>query len=299
MEPVLRIDARHACADVSDDFARGIWQRIETINAVVYFDDAPIEAAKAVGSDGFWMTYFGLRAAPFGAVTPAVVDATFFNFEPQFVRRWVPEVWARSEPSAWLDVRRIAVSRALRRHDAAALQTATRSFPTLRAVIEGASAPGRPLFAANRDVDAGDDDAAQLWQACTTIREHRGDGHVAALTAAGLDGIEAHVLIAIERGTPSEMLQRSRGWTDGHWSAALARLAGRGLVSDGRLTKAGAVLRADVEATTDRLAAAPFTGLDHAGRQRLLDQLTPLAVTISRSGVLRYPNPMSLPQLDN
>jgi hypothetical protein len=35
---------------------------------------------------------------------------------------------------------------------------------------------------------------ARLWQACTTLREHRGDGHVAACVAAGLSGLDAHVV---------------------------------------------------------------------------------------------------------
>jgi hypothetical protein len=29
-----------------------------------------------------------------------------------------------------------------------------------------------------------------LWQAATSLREHRGDGHVAVLTAEGLNGFE-------------------------------------------------------------------------------------------------------------
>jgi hypothetical protein len=32
-----------------------------------------------------------------------------------------------------------------------------------------------------------------LWQAATVLREHRGDGHVAALVVEGLDGCQAHV----------------------------------------------------------------------------------------------------------
>ena len=42
---------------------------------------------------------------------------------------------------------------------------------------------------------AEDDGAlARLWQAATILREHRGDGHFAALTAAGTDGCEVLVL---------------------------------------------------------------------------------------------------------
>jgi hypothetical protein len=280
-------------------FARELWRRVETINAVVYFDDAPTDAAKALGADGFWMSYFGLRAAPLCAVAPSVVDATFFNFNPQFVRRWVPDVWARVTPSAWIDARRESVAVALRRHDADAIDAAVAALPALRRAIDAGSVAGRPLFAANREVDPGDDSVAQLWQACTTVREHRGDGHVAALTASGLDGLEANVLISLEQGTPAEMLQRSRGWTDEDWAAAVDRLTGRGLVTpEGGLTRAGIELRRTVEATTDLLAAAPFAGLDGAACQQLLDQLTPLATVITRAGVLRYPNPMGLPAFE-
>ena len=280
-------------------FARELWQRVETINAVVYFDDAPTDAAKGLGADGFWMSYFGLRAAPMGPVAPAVVEATFFNFSAAFVRRWVPSVWGAIDPSAWLDARPVAVGVALRRHDPRALEQALTALPELVDACDRAPAAGRPLFAANRDIDAGADPVAQLWQACTSLREHRGDGHVAALTAAGLDGLESHVLIALEHAAPTDMMQRSRGWTEADWDAAVERLAARGLVTaDRRLSQAGVAFRAEIESTTDRLASAPFDALDDAARRRLLDELTPLAAVIARSGVLRYPNPMSLPAFD-
>jgi hypothetical protein len=64
------------------------------------------------------------------------------------------------------------------------------------------------------------------------------------------------------------------------------------------LSQAGVAFRAEIESTTDRLASAPFDALDDAARRRLLDELTPLAAVIARSGVLRYPNPMSLPAFD-
>ena len=54
--------------------------------------------------------------------------------------------------------------------------------------------PGRVLGAANAGLPAADDDLGRLWQATTTLREHRGDGHFAAVLAAGLDGCEVLVL---------------------------------------------------------------------------------------------------------
>jgi hypothetical protein len=152
------------------------------------------------------------------------------------------------------------------------------------------------LFAANRALGLPDDPVAALWQVCTTLREHRGDGHVAALTAAGLDGIEAHVLIALERGSDPEDLQVTRGWTAGDWIDAVERCRSRGLVDHaGTLSALGRALREDVEATTDRLAMAAWEDRSEADLDRLVATLTPAAEAVSHSGVIRYPNPIGLP----
>ena len=53
-----------------------------------------------------------------------------------------------------------------------------------------------------------------LWQALTTLREHRGDGHNAALLQREVDGVGAHVLAAAAGRSSREWLQRARGWDD-------------------------------------------------------------------------------------
>src|SRR6266568_1974012 len=76
--------------------------------------------------------------------------------------------------------------------------------------------------------------AARLWHAATLLREHRGDGHFAALVAADIDGCEALVL-RTGADLAREQLQPVRGWTDEEWEQAAARLIGRGwLAEDGR-----------------------------------------------------------------
>ena len=94
----------------------------------------------------------------------------------------------------------------------------------------------------------------QLWQAATILREHRGDGHLAALLTAGLDPAESLVSFAAIGAASVERFE-SRGWSPEEWSAARARLAARGLVDerDGAATDAGRDLRRSVEEATDRL----------------------------------------------
>ncbi|WP_370745920.1 hypothetical protein [Streptomyces sp. LUP30] len=41
------------------------------------------------------------------------------------------------------------------------------------------------------------DPVARLWHSATVLREHRGDGHVAALVGARVSGTEAHLLDAL------------------------------------------------------------------------------------------------------
>lgn len=285
-------------ASERNDFARQLWLRIETLHAVTYFGEETPQATAALGVPGFWMSYFGLRAAPMGAVSSGVVEATFFNFAPQFVRRWVPEVWQVSPPGVLLVTRSQAAAATLQRV-ADGLGDATSANATLQSVVDRCVSAGRPLFAANRDLPLPDDPVGALWQLCTSLREHRGDGHVAALTAEGIDGLEAHVLITAESGGDPLDLQRTRGWSADDWAQAADRLSARGLVDrSSRLTDAGRHLRADIESTTDRLALAPLLDLNADDRCRLLDVLSPAAASVAASGVIRYPNPIGLPRLD-
>jgi hypothetical protein len=280
------------------DFARSLWLRIETLHAVTYFSEESVAAGRSAGMSGFWMGYFGFRAAPMGPVASPVVEATFFNFAPSFVARWVPQVWQRSSPESLVERRAEAAAATLSRLSPSIAELAATVNADLRQAVERCVAAGRPLFAANRAMGLPGDPVAALWQLCTSLREHRGDGHLAALTSAGLDGIEAHVLLALEQEQPPDDLQRARGWTEDDWNGAVRRCQDRGLVdSDGRLSAAGRSLRQQVETTTNRLAFAPWSDVVDSERQHLLAKLDIAAVAISRSGLIRYPNPIGLPSL--
>jgi uncharacterized protein YceH (UPF0502 family) len=276
--------------------AREFWERIETLHAVTYFASESIDAAKDAGLRGFWMGYFGCRAAPLGSVNPGAVEATFANFAPSMVRRSIPDAWTFARPEALVSVRASAAAAALRRLCPDIDKVAPRANEALAQVIERCDPLGRPMFAANRDIGVLDDPVAQLWQHCTTLREHRGDGHVMALAASSIGGCEAHQLLAAERHVPPELLRDNRGWSIEQWDHAARRLNHRGLLDGDQLTDAGRRLRAEIEATTDSLALAPLVGaLEDSGAAALIDLLTPSARAVAASGEIPFPNPMGLP----
>ena len=74
-----------------------------------------------------------------------------------------------------------------------------------------AGAGGRPLAAANADLPWPQEPHLVLWHAVNILREHRGDGHIAALLAAGLDPCEALVSFAAIGAAPEEVFA-SRCW---------------------------------------------------------------------------------------
>jgi hypothetical protein len=275
--------------------ARAWWQAIEPLHAVTYFAPESIEALRDTGLRGFWMGYFGARAAPLGAVTAPVVGAIFFNFHPSMVERAIPDAWAFAPLSSILSARRAGAAAALRRLVPEVEGRAPALAPWLDRVIAAADGSGRALFSANRRLEPGDDPVEGLWQACTSLREHRGDGHVAALATAGLDGCEALVLFAASEGLPGPLFRQSRGWSDDEWEAAELRLNARGLLADGGITPAGQALRRGVEETTDRLAGAPFGALGPDEQARLLIGLQELSRPVLDASVIPFPNPIGLP----
>lgn len=275
-------------------FARALWQRIEAVHAVTYFAPECAAAAKEAGLKGFWMGYYGCRAAPLGTAGPGAVEAVFFNFAPGHVRRSLPDAWSFASPRELIPVRARAAAEVLRRLVPDVDEVAGRVSGPLAEAVAHADPGGRPLFAANRDLPLPEDPVERLWQLCTTLREHRGDGHVALLTAAGIDGLAAHVLIAADQGTDPELLQRARGWTAEDWADRSELLVSAGLLTGaGTLSEAGRNARTAIEDGTDRLAARAYETLTSAQRSALLADLEPAAVRIGRD-LIPATNPIGL-----
>lgn len=274
--------------------ARRTFRTLEPVHGLVYFAPEAAPAYAEVGADGA-AGYFASRSAALGPVPAEVVVATFFNFEPGFVRASLGDVWGRADPTTVLATRdRVAVE-ALRRIggetvvDGAVAEAADLAG---RAAEVACSHPeGRPLFAAHAALGWGDeaDPLLALWRAQTLLREFRGDGHIAALVAAGIDGCEALVLHAGTGEVPRSALQGTRMWSDEAWAEATARLATRGWVdADGDLTAAGAAARAEVEDRTDRSAVAAYAVLGEEGCARLRALVRPLSRAIVGAGAFGF-----------
>ena len=112
----------------------------------------------------------------------------------------------------------------------------------------------------------------------------------------GLDGVEAHVLAAGAKAIPVEVLRDNRGWSEGEWDGARARLADAGLLhADGRVTDTGRTLHGEVEELTDELAETAYAGLSDQALHELYGVLAACATDVAASGLVPYPNPMGLP----
>ncbi len=287
--------------------ARAMWKLFEPLHAVTYFADECIEEYASAGLKGFWMGYFAGRASAMGAVTPAVVDATFFSFNPDRVKRALPDAWGFAAPDRVLVARLAGVDRFLRKvlgldgNGGAVIGAAdlARAAALARSAVEDLAIEGRPLAAANAALSWPDEPHLALWQAATVLREHRGDGHVVALVAAGLDGRQALVTMAATGAVPKEMLQAARGWDDDAWDVSARELMERGwLHEDGTQTKSGAIERQEIEDLTDSLAAQPWERLGDDNAASLRAVLTPLARAIAAGGAVPVPNPIGLPRPD-
>ncbi|OSP44696.1 hypothetical protein B7767_03575, partial [Streptomyces sp. 13-12-16] len=155
-----------------------------------------------------------------------------------------------------------------------------------RRAASAADTAGRPMAAANAALPWPEEPHMTLWQAATILREHRGDGHIAALQAHGLGPTEVLVSHAAVGAAPADVFS-SRQWTDEEWTAAGERLAARGLVeADGSATDEGLRVRTAVEKLTDELAAAPWDVLTPGETARLAELLVPPVLDIVGAGLL-------------
>ncbi|MFB7278028.1 hypothetical protein ACFCZV_13050 [Streptomyces hydrogenans] len=229
------------------------------------------------------------RSAPLGAVGPGPVSATFYNYSHELLTRHLPAVWETASPTAVLDARLRTADATLRRllgeETVASPEMAEAAGLALKAA-EACTRHARPLYAANADLPVPEEPHLAYWHAATLLREHRGDGHLAALLAAGLDPVEALVShTATGKGMAPRWVLGSRGWGRADWEAAEERLRERGILDpDGELTEDGVRLRAELEDATDRLDTAPYEHLGAAGVARLTELGRGLLITAAGAG---------------
>jgi hypothetical protein len=290
--------------------ARRMWTLFEPVHAVSYFAPLAKGAFEQAGLRGFWRGYFAGRAAPIGPVGAAPVIAAFFSFAPRMVERALPAVWDLISPAEAMTVRQAGAVAALRellglRGSEPVPGPVASAADRLADVAERVDVAGRTLAACNAALPVPAEPIARLWHAATVLREHRGDGHIAALVAADIDGTEALVLRAgayrsgagnggASGSTDRAQLQPARGWTDEEWDAAAGRLVARGLLEPGgAVTAAGTELHRSIEAATDQAAARPWATASASAAEELAELLLPIATVCAI--VLPFPNPVGVP----
>ncbi|QKW10806.1 hypothetical protein HUT18_12100 [Streptomyces sp. NA04227] len=275
-----------------------MWHLFEPVHALVYYAPEVDEEMAALGYPGGdrWPRYFPLRAAPLGAVGATSVASAFYSLEPGMVAQNMAAAWDRVSPTEVIAARLRGMERTYRRlfgerHESPELTQAAR---LLGLAAEAAPLAGRPLAAANAALGLPEEPLPRLWQAATVLREHRGDGHLAALLTAGLDPVESLVSFAAV-GAASREVFNSRGWSDREWGAARDRLHERGLVAaDGTATAEGRALRARIEEQTDVLALAPWQALGAERMTQLADLLGEFWVAAIGSGLLPAENTLGI-----
>jgi hypothetical protein len=256
-----------------------MFELVEPI-ATVTFSEGPTEAFLAIGMRNYWDGYFAGRAAPLGPAPAEVVHAVFYNFADGEVARHIPWVWGKTTPEEAIAVRERGSAAELRKRIGELADSPGLGRIADLATRAAVSAPteGRVLYAGLRALAVPEEPVAKLWHAATLLREHRGDGHNAALVANAIGGTEAHVLLALSAGMRPEEFGRIHHLPKAQLAAVVDGLRDRGLVdAAGGFTDTGRQTSERIEALTDELAAPAYDVLSTAELDELVAGLEPIA----------------------
>jgi hypothetical protein len=268
--------------------ARRMFQLTEPISLVNFFSPEPNDAMEALGFRGYWDGYFAGRSAPLGRVPAEVVHAAFYNFADGEVARHIPKVWQRTTPEAAHAARQQGCVAALRKilGDLVESPGLSRAADLLAQASTSAPTVGRVMYAGLRSLPMPQEPVARLWYAANKLREHRGDGHIAALVAEQIGGTEAHVLSAVDAGIyPAESFGRIHHLPKARLAEVMDGLRHRGLLdAAGRFTDAGRATKDRIESLTDALAEPPYDALTSPELDELITSLSPITRRLEETG---------------
>jgi hypothetical protein len=272
----------------SGPVARRLFELTEPISLVNFSSPEPNDAMAALGFRGYWDGYFAGRSAPLGRAPAEVVHAAFYNFADGEVSRHIPKVWGTTTPEAAHAAREQGCVAALRRilGDLVETPELARAAELLAQASTSARTDGRVMYAGLRALPMPEEPVTRLWHAANMLREHRGDGHIAALVSERIAGLEAHVLTALDMGIyPAESFGRIHHLPQALLAEVMDGLRARDLLdSSGHFTEAGRATKDRIEALTDALAEAPYEGLEPLELHELIDLLGPISSRLQATG---------------
>ncbi|HLM65774.1 MAG TPA: hypothetical protein VK306_15875 [Acidimicrobiales bacterium] len=246
--------------------ARRLGRLVEPLAAAIYFSPEAQERYDAFGLN-YVEGYFCSRSASLGKAPWRLVTAVFGAFKPEVVERAVEGGWAKTDPDAMLDARLAgARDQARRLIGEQPVADLLRAAELLLDATDGVDPSGRALFSGllGLEVPGEDDPYGRLWRAADRVREHRGDGHIAAWVPH-VDSTEITLLSELWWGMTPGSYVWTRGYDADDVAAARGRLAARHLISgdgeDAALTPEGLQLRQDIEVATDLAAREPIRRL--------------------------------------
>jgi hypothetical protein len=248
-------DAPAPRTDADPTPSRRLRDAIEPIAMVSVWSPEAHDRYGALGLD-FLAGYVFSRAAPLGiAPTPVVVGA-FGVFSPAVVGSAYETGLTTCSHAEILAAREEGTIAAFHRLLGEPDRDVELVVSAMRRGLERAEPTGRALYAGHSALDWPGDAWGRLWLATTLLREYRGDGHLAACVAAGLDAVAMNLLTEAHVGLQDRSYTASRGWTEAEIAASVDGLADRGLVDrHGVITDRGRTLRDAIEAATEESVA--------------------------------------------
>jgi hypothetical protein len=262
--------------------ARRLRNLVEPIAAGVYFAPEAQQRYEQLGLN-YFEGYFCSRGACLGKAPWRVICAAFGAFKPAVVERAVTGAWSKTGPEPMLEARLAGATDQFTRLLGEPGPEVKEATEILFSLTDGVDPSGRMLYSGLSVLPVPDTPMGRLWRAADLVREHRGDGHIAAWISH-TDSCEITVLTELTWGLAPGAYVFTRGWNEEEVDAARERLRERGLLdADNQLTDAGQALRAEVEHATD---LAEREVIDRLGERadELFSLIQPMAKAIVDGG---------------
>jgi hypothetical protein len=205
--------------------------------------------------------YFTSRGSALGQAPGELVAAAFGVFNVEVVVPSVTFGWGLTDAATIAEERLLGAVEQLTRILGPAPEGVDRANELLARAVAPLEPWGRALFAGTVSQPLPGTPMGDLFRLGDRLREFRGDSHIAAWVAAGLDATEIGLLTEPYWGMPARTYIRTRAWSDAQLDAAEARLTAAGHLADGVLTDSGRGFRESIELATDAQMAPAVTAL--------------------------------------